>query len=98
MKRVVGLPGEWVRLGRRQPLEIDGQPVPIPPHLQHVHYIPYGNLAEGKPVSCGDGYYVLGDFTEDSNDSRFEGTVRSHQILGRAWIIVRPASRLGFVR
>jgi len=58
----------------------------------------YGNLTEGKPVPCGDGYYVLGDDLKDSDDSRFNGPVPPHRILGRAWLIVSPRNRFGWVR
>lgn len=97
MKRVVGLPGETVRQERRLPIEINGQPVMMPEHLKNLHYIPYGNLAGGKPVECGDGYYLLGDDTRDSDDSRFEGPVRPDRIMGHAWLIVHPRPRMGFV-
>jgi len=97
MKRVVGLPGEQIRLRRGQPLEIDGRPLDIPERLPYLHYIPYGNLADGKPVACGTGYYLLGDDSRDSNDSRFEGSVPRAKILGRAWLIVGPRPRYGFV-
>lgn len=97
MKRVVGLPGERVRLRRGGHLEIDGQPLPVPESLPFLHYIPYGNLFDGKPVPCKEGYYVLGDDSRDSNDSRYEGNIPPHRILGRAWFIVRPWSRAGFV-
>src|SRR5438105_2360175 len=79
------------------PHSIDGQSLEIPAALAHLHYIPYGNLADGKAVPCGDRYYVLGDDTRDSNDSRFEGPIREEKIIGQAWLIVRPQSRFGFV-
>lgn len=97
MKRVAGLPGEDVRLTKERELLIDGQAVDIPPSLNRK-FLRYGNLFEGKPVPCGDGYYVLGDDSKDSDDSRFNGPVEPDRVVGRAWMIVWPPARFGFVR
>ncbi len=40
---------------------------------------------------------MLGDFSRDSGDSRFTGPIAAKQIIGRAWIIVRPSERMGFI-
>ena len=96
MKRVIGLPGETVQQEGNGPLLIDGEPIEMPPTVDQK-YLRYGNLADGKPVLCGDGYYVLGDYTRDSDDSRFNGPVAPHRIIGRAWLIVSPWSRSGWV-
>ncbi|QDU74257.1 Signal peptidase I V [Bremerella volcania] len=96
MKRVAGLPGESIQMLRNGELLIDGQPVECPESLD-LKYLRFGNLIEGKPVPCGDGYYVLGDDLKDSDDSRFNGPVPSHRIMGRAWLIVWPMSRVGWV-
>jgi len=42
-------------------------------------------------------YHVLGDDTRDSQDSRFDGPIPTDQIKARAWLIVWPFSRIGFV-
>ncbi|WP_040351809.1 signal peptidase I [Blastopirellula marina] len=97
MKRVVGLPGESVQMVRHGELLIDGQPMECPPSLD-VKYLRFGNLVDGKPVPCGDGYYVLGDDLKDSDDSRFNGPVPAHRIMGRAWLIAWPMTRVGWVR
>ena len=97
MKRVVGLPGESVHMPHRNDLLIDGRQVEPPFAAADHEYLRYGNLTDGKPVPCGDGYYVLGDDLKDSDDSRFNGPVPLKRILGRAWLIVGPYRRLGFV-
>ena len=98
MKRVVGLPGETVQMYDRKELRINEQPAEFPANIPRIPYLAYGNLADGKPVPCGDGYYVLGDDTRDSDDSRFNGPVSGERIRGRSWLIVWPLSRIGFVR
>lgn len=97
MKRVAGLPGESVQLSKDRRLLIDGKPVEMPPGLNQK-YLRFGNLFEGKPIPCGDGYYVLGDDLKDSDDSRFNGPVKPSRLIGRAWLIVSPWNRFGFVR
>jgi len=97
MKRVAGLPGESVQILQPGELLIDGKPVDMPASL-NPKFLRYGNLMDGKPVPCGEGYYVLGDDLKDSDDSRFNGPTPADRILGRAWLIVWPWSRFGFVR
>ena len=96
MKRVVGLPGEMVSLKDGEVL-VDGQPVRRPRALGFLKYYAFGNLHQGKAAPCGAGYYVLGDDSRDSQDSRFEGPIDPEQIRGRAWLVVRPLSRVRWV-
>ena len=97
MKRAVGLSGETLCL-REGRVFIDGKPVPTPPRLGFLNYYTYGPyLHNGKSVSCGDGYFVLGDYSRDSYDSRFTGPRPSGRINGRPWLIVWPPSRFGWV-
>lgn len=97
MKRVVGLPGEHVQMRRDGGIVIDGKPVEKPAELSFLHYFPFGNVIADKSAACGDGYYVLGDYSRDSDDSRFNGPVKPKQVVGRAWLIVAPGGRRGFV-
>lgn len=97
MKRVVGLPGEKIQMSREGQIRIDGQEIQRPPALDFLHYFPYGNLASERTVDCGEGYYVLGDDSRDSDDSRFNGPAIAQAILGRAWLIVAPHDRRRFV-
>jgi signal peptidase I len=98
MKRVVGLPGERVQMLRGGKILIDGQPEDLPPALSFLEYFPFGNVHSNKTAECGEGYYVLGDFSRDSDDSRFNGPVPSKQLVGRPWLILAPAARRGFVQ
>lgn len=97
MKRVAGLPGERVAQPRNGPFLVNGKPAEMPKAVD-LKFLRYGNLTEPEPVPCGDGYYVLGDDTRDSDDSRFIGPVARKRIVGRAWLIFWPLSRIGFVR
>jgi len=97
MKRVVGLPGETVRMLKGGRLFIDGEEIHPPEDLAFLKYLPLGNLFADNLVRCADGYYVLGDDSRDSQDSRYEGPVLPGQLIGRAWYILAPSSHRGFV-
>ena len=97
MKRVVGLPGETVQLHKNGELFINDQAVPQPAMLSHLRYIPIGMISEDRAVNCMAGYFVLGDDSKDSDDSRYEGPITATSIVGRAWLIVGPWSRVGWV-
>jgi signal peptidase I len=95
-KRVVGLPGETVSLQDHQ-VTINGQLAPRPHALDAIWYLACGRLHRGKSAPCGDGYFVLGDDTKDSQDSRWEGPVAPTEIRSRVWLRIWPPARIGFV-
>ncbi len=92
IKRVVGLPGEWIRIDDGHVL-IDGRQLREP-------YLPAADLDHQSypPVRIEpDHYYVLGDHREFSNDSRAWGTVDRKLIYGKAVFAYWPISRAGFL-
>ncbi len=95
IKRVVGLPGETVQI-KEGSLYIDGVVVP----WEHAtDKILVAGLAE-YPIELGaDEYFLLGDNTDNSEDSRFSnvGNVKKEQILGKIWIRIAPLIDFGFV-
>ena len=97
MKRIIGLPGEHVQMRRHGHIFIDAREVQPPASLDFLNYFPFGNLCADQVVFCDDGYYVLGDDSKDSQDSRFDGPVRPDQLVGRARLILAPSGRRGFV-
>jgi signal peptidase I len=96
-KRVVGLPGETISITNNWVLA-NGTPLARPAHLTRLKYYPYGNLAQPQGTNCGAAYYLLGDESVDSYDSRFTGPVPASSLHGRVWLIVWPPARIGFVR
>lgn len=96
IKRVVGLPGERIQLkdGR---VVINDKVLDYPNVLSDLKYYPFGNLRKEGTVACENGFYVLGDKSNDSNDSRFEGPVKPEVITGRPLCIVWPLTRLRFL-
>jgi len=97
MKRVVGLPGETISLRDGRPV-IDGTLIQPPATLQFLHYYAFGPYSHGgKETACGDGYFLLGDDSKDSQDSRYEGPLSPERLNGRPWLIVSPWGRAGLV-
>lgn len=93
IKRVVGLPGEWVRINEGG-VYINGklltEPYIPPEYLDHQSYSP--TYVEA------DHYYVLGDHREASNDSRVWGTVDRNYIYGKAVFVYWPFSQFGSLK
>jgi len=98
LKRVVGLPGETVQLLENGDLAINGKRQLRPASLAKIEYKRYGNLMRGQTAECGDGYFVLGDDSRDSDDSRYNGPVPPDDIVARPLLILSPANRRGWVQ
>jgi len=93
MKRVVALPGETIASTRRGWITIDGTEPIRPAKLEHQRYLGVANIDLGRKYLVTSGYYVLGDNTMDSNDSRFEGAIPERRVVGRVRAIVWPPTR-----
>jgi signal peptidase I len=97
MKRVGGLPGEVVSLDDGK-LVIDTRAQSFPESLDSLHYYSFAALYKGRSVTCEpEHYFVFGDYSRDSMDSRYEGTVPKDRIRGRAWLRIWPPNRFGRV-
>lgn len=97
LKRVLACPGETLQLYKDGRMLIDGREVEKPSGLAAIRYFPVGNIIDGKPFLCDGGYYVMGDDSYDSDDSRFNGAVPEKRVLGRVWLVLWPRERLGRV-
>jgi signal peptidase I len=98
-KRVVGLPGESLRIKDSQ-LEVNG--TLLPPPAEGVRYLRAGKLRprRDKPetYTVPEGtVFVLGDNSRDSYDSRFYGGLEEKRWRGRAVAVVWPPSRWSWV-
>jgi signal peptidase I len=87
VKRVVGLPGERVRLRSGQ-LEVDGRAVPEP-------YLAGPPDAGELDLELGPAQYlVLGDHRAASTDGRDFGPVGADAVVGRVRFVYWPPRRL----
>jgi signal peptidase I len=92
IKRVIGLPGETVEL-RDGRLFVDGTRIHEPYLKGAVDTREYGPVRVPKGA-----LFVLGDNRLNSNDSRFGlGFVPVDKVVGRAFAIVWPPARVGWI-
>ncbi|MDD8027036.1 MAG: signal peptidase I [Acidobacteriota bacterium] len=96
VKRIIGLPGERLEIVNKDVL-IDDFPL-VEPYVRHNDpfiFIPSSPVSRTlirrdnlRPTTIPPGsVFVLGDNRDDSNDSRFWGTVPLGHLKGRPWLI-----------
>ena len=99
VKRIIGLPGETVRIDQDGHIFINdqllkedyGKEVILPTNLGRA----------SQPVVLGeDEYFVLGDNRNNSKDSRSAdvGVVHGKDFVGRAWMRIWPFEKIGWIR
>jgi signal peptidase I len=91
IKRVIGLPGETISAQGGE-IDINGHPL-------HESWLPRGTYTQnfGPIVIPAGRYFMMGDNRGDSADSRVFGPVSSKLFIGRAFALVWPLSRLGWL-
>lgn len=96
VKRVVGLPGEHVKISNGM-VYIEDEPIEFP--FDGAVYNVAG-IAENTIMLASDEYFLLGDNGDSSEDSRFNavGTVPRENITGKIWFRIAPLGSIGFVR
>ena len=93
IKRIIGLPGERVRIAEDGTIYINGEEL-IESYGKEV--IKNAGLAAQEIVLSDDEYFVLGDNRNDSTDSRSAsvGCVKRESIVGRAWLRIFPFDKI----
>jgi signal peptidase I len=97
VKRLVGLPGERIVI-RDGSVWVNGERLVPPPRLGPIRYESFGDwsfeASDAYELTLGpDEYFVLGDNTNRSPDSRIRGPVKGNQIVGVADLIYWPPAR-----
>jgi len=98
IKRLAGLPGETIEI-KGGSIYVNDKPAPEPIFNQ-VYYYNRGEFgAEGqKIVVPADSYFVLGDNSVSSKDSRYWGFVPKDDLLGQAMIVYWPPQRIRLIK
>ena len=96
IKRLVGMEGDQVEI-RDGKIYVNGKPLQDPDSFGRFYYYnhdPYGGPREVIKVPK-DSYFVLGDNSANSTDSRFWGFVPKKNVLGKAVFRWWPLNRFG---
>ncbi len=84
VKRVVGLPGETIRMHAGE--------VFVNEEVLDEPYLVERDRSNAPELTLGEGeYYVLGDNRAHSNDSRAWGAVPKENVRGKVWMVYWPA-------
>ena len=91
IKRIIGLPGETVRIDKEGKIYINGE-VLEESYGAEVIRPEYIGIAAEEILLGEDEYFVLGDNRNNSKDSRMPevGNIDREDIIGRAWVRIWP--------
>ncbi|MDD5108695.1 MAG: signal peptidase I [Candidatus Omnitrophica bacterium] len=98
IKRLVGLPGETIEI-KGGSIYVNDKPA-IEPIFNQIYYYNRGEFAsEGEKIIVPkDSYFVLGDNSTSSKDSRYWGFVPKEDLLGQALIVYWPPQRIRVIK
>ena len=101
IKRIVGEPGEHLRISEGK-IYINDKLVSLSNSAGEISYnLPPIMEASARnmdmTIPAGD-YFVLGDNSTNSLDSRFFGTVPNKNIIGRLWFCCWPPQRIAGIK
>lgn len=96
IKRVVGLPGETVQI-KDGKIYIDGK---VQKKDVYTSDLDFAGIAEKKLTLGETEYFVLGDNSAGSDDSRLAdiGNVKREDIGGKVWFVTNIGKNFGFVK
>ncbi len=99
IKRLIGRPGDKVEI-REGKVYVNGNALESPEIFRRNYYYNFGTYgAAGQDIEVPtDMYYVLGDNSMSSRDSRYWGFVPRRYVIGKAVLIFWPPYRCRAVR
>ncbi len=102
IKRVIGTPGERIEI-KDGDLYVNGQVIDEPPALprKRFYYNKYGEslfYTHGEKSVPEGNFFVLGDNSSSSKDSRYWGFVSMEKVKGKALFIIWPPGRIRLIR
>lgn len=98
IKRLIAVGGETVEI-KFGDIYVDGKLIedPIIKNIYYYNRGPYGEV--NKKIKVPEGYYyVLGDNSGSSHDSRYWGFVPQEDLIGKAEVIYWPVNRVRFLK
>jgi signal peptidase I len=91
IKRVIGVGGDTISC-QRDVLRVNGHTL-TEPYLYPGSHQCSGDGFEGRTVHVPSGdIFVMGDHRDNSDDSRINGPVPDGDVIGRAFVVIWPAS------
>ena len=98
IKRMVGLPGDVIEI-KNGTIFVNEKPLTEPVFNQRYYYN-RGDFAkeDQKLVVPAGNYFVLGDNSGSSKDSRYWGFVPKDNVLGQAMVIYWPPQRIRIIK
>jgi signal peptidase I len=99
IKRLVGLPGDVVEISNGA-IFINGKAVDTDSIMREVYYYNRGDFGqEGQFIKVpDDAYYVLGDNSISSRDSRYWGFLPKKYLIGKAFLLYWPPTRIRLIK
>ena len=108
IKRLIGLPGDTIEVrestinwkGHREPASAvfrNGKQLdePYTKEPMDLHQPDGAVFGVGKPLHLGPGQlFLMGDNRNDSNDSRYWGTLERSRVIGKAAVVFWPLKRV----
>ncbi len=102
IKRLVGLPGETIEIKDGSVFingeELRAQELKAPQAIAERYYYNEGMYGEGVIKIPDNAYFVMGDNTKNSKDSRFWGFVPKKNLLGKAFFVYWPLTKMRMIR
>lgn len=96
IKRIAGLPNERMRIEGGD-VFVDDDPLENG-IFDETYYYDIGFYGQGERIVPDQSYYVLGDNSQNSDDSRFWGYVPGDNVVGRAFLIYWPPQNIRILR